>query len=352
MYANHLKNWVVLERESIYKAHWQLYKGGIGILMVVDESGRFKGVITRKDIEKSYLNQELKLKDICNQDCKYIIDDTEPYMSARNLFADFPWVRQIPILNRDKDIVDIMTRERAFYREKYMESKLPRMHYARCMWDAIEEAKKLGYEAVSVIEFGVAGGNGLINCEFHAKELGRIFDIKVEVYGFDSAQGLPMQNLGYKDMIHIWQGGSYHMNPNMLEERLQFAQLVIGDINETAKSFIDEYSPAPIGCILVDVDYYSSTVPIMRLLEQKEHENFLPRIYMYFDDVSPQYEFSGETLAIKEFNQRNMDMKIAPENTFIIVPEMKSKICHRFTHDKYNTPLLGIDELPLKDGCI
>ena len=46
------------------------------------------------------------------------------------------------------------------------------------------------------------------------------------------------------------------------------------------------------------------------------------------------------------------DKKIAPENTFIIVPEMKSKICHRFSHDKYNLPLLDIDELPLKDCCI
>ena len=142
------------------------------------------------------------------------------------------------------------------------------------------------------------------------------------------------------------------MDQNLLEERLQFAKMIIGDINETAESFIEKYAPAPIGCVLVDVDYYSSTIPVMKLLEQKEHKNFLPRIYMYFDDVSPQYEFSGETLAIKEFNQRNDDKKIAPENTFIIVPEMKSKICHRFSHDKYNLPLLDIDELPLKDCCI
>lgn len=354
MYSKHLKNWIISDTNSVYKAHWQLYKGGLGILIVVGEDDKFEGVITYRDIEKSFLDSSLNIGDICNKKCKYIIDDGKKdiYSAARNLFADFPWIRQIPILTIDKDVIDLMSRERAFYRQNFIDSTLPRMHYARCMWYAIEEAKKLGYDSVSVIEFGVAGGNGLVNCEFHAKELSRIFDIDVEVYGFDSAAGLPMQNYGYKDIVHIWQGSSYHMNRDLLEERLQFAKLVIGDINETSKNFIEKFSPAPIGCVFVDVDYYSSTIPIMQLLERKDHTNFLPRIYMYFDDVSPHYQFSGETLAIREFNQRNEYIKISPENTVVDNYDMKIKICHRFTHEKYNLPLQGIDELPLRDVLI
>lgn len=351
MYSKHLKNWIILDTDSIYKAHWQLYKGGIGILMVVGEDSKFKGVITYKDIEKSFWNDNLNVNDVCNDKCKYIIDGTRGgiYSHARDLFADFPWIRQIPIITEDRDIIDLMTRDRAFYRENYINSKLPRMHYARCMWYAVEEAKKMGYDSISVIEFGVAAGNGLINCEFHAKEISRIFGINIEVYGFDSAEGLPKQNCGYKDMIHYWQGGSYHMDRELLEERLQFARLIIGDINTTTKNFIEKYSPAPIGCVLVDVDYYSSTVPIMKLLETEDHTNFLPRIYMYFDDVSPHYQFSGETLAIREFNQRNKDIKISPEVTIFDNYEMKIKTCHRFMHEKYNFPLQDIDELPLRD---
>ena len=159
MYAKHLKNWVILDTDSIYKAHWQLYKGGIGILMVIGEKdSKFKGVITYKDIEKSFLDDNLNINDICNAQCKYIIDDEgDIYSSARNLFADFPHIRQLPVLTKDSDIVDLMTRDRAFYRENYINSKLPRMHYARCMWYAVEEASKMGYNSISVIEFGVAG---------------------------------------------------------------------------------------------------------------------------------------------------------------------------------------------------
>lgn len=353
MYAKHLKNWVILDTDSIYKAHWQLYKGGIGILMVVGRDDKFKGVITYKDIEKSFLIDNLNISDVCNSQCKYILADKgDIYSSARNIFADFPQIRQLPILTKDRDIVDLMTRDRAFYRENFIASKLPRMHYARCMWYAAEEASKMGYDSISVIEFGVAGGNGLVNCEFHAKELSRIFDINIEVYGFDSAEGLPIKNFGYKDIIHFWQGSSYHMDRKLLEERLQFAKLIIGDINITTTTFIENYSPAPIGCIFVDVDYYSSTVPIMKLLAREDHENFLPRIYMYFDDVSPYYLFSGETLAIKEFNKKNENIKISPETTTYDSCEMKIKVCHRFKHEKYNLPLQDIDELPLRDVLI
>ena len=350
MYSKFLKSWVISENESIYKAHWQLHAAG-GILLVIGDNEKFKGVITYSDMEKTYFDETLNLSDICNRKCKYIIEDADIYASARNLFGEFPWVNHLPVLDHNNNIIDMMTRDRAFYREKYFASKLPRMHYAQCMWQAVDEAKTLGYDSVSIIEFGVAGGNGLVNCEFHAKELSRIFGIRVEVYGFDTAEGLPAKNMGYKDKVHFWKAGNYHMNRSLLEDRLQFAKLVIGDINETAEDFIEKYSPAPIGCIFVDVDYYSSTLPILRMLERTDNKNFLPRIHMYFDDIDSLYEFQGEDLAIREFNNRNENIKISPENTTVDY-RSKIKICHRFTHDKYNINKAIAFELPLKDCYI
>jgi hypothetical protein len=51
--------------------------------------------------------------------------------------------------------------------------------------------KTLGHERISVIEYGVAGGNGLRMLEEHAKKIESILGVKIEVYGFDTGKGLP-----------------------------------------------------------------------------------------------------------------------------------------------------------------
>lgn len=334
VYKKFLSDYIVSVDESIYKAHWKLHRNR-SILIVCDLDEKFLGVITFRDIEKTYNDMRLTIKDICNRDCKYIYDDGDDYGVARNIFAEYPYVKQIPVLDKERNIVDLMTRNRAFWRERYMSMQLPRMHYAYCIYAAALEAKALGYPSFSVIEFGVAGGSGLVNCEFHAKEISKILDIEIEVYGFDSSEGLPEKNMGYKDMVHIWPGGSYHMDRKLLEDRIQFAQLVIGDIEKTTEDFFERYSPAPIGSILVDVDYYSSAIHVLRFLE-KPDAYFLPRVQMYFDDIIPEYECQGENLAIKEFNLRNENIKISPEKMYYSGYRERTKICHRFLHEKYN----------------
>jgi hypothetical protein len=47
-------------------------------------------------------------------------------------------------------------------------------------------AKVLGLDRVSVIEFGVAGGNSLIALERIAEEVEPIFGAKVDLFGFDT----------------------------------------------------------------------------------------------------------------------------------------------------------------------
>src|SRR5688572_21000422 len=50
---------------------------------------------------------------------------------------------------------------------------IERPHYAYCMLRAADLARRLGHDAISAIEFGVAGGNGLAFMNDFAKEVKR-----------------------------------------------------------------------------------------------------------------------------------------------------------------------------------
>ncbi len=330
-----LEDFIVKKSDSVYYAHWKLYRSK-AILAVLDDDGRFAGVVTIGDMAKSYWNEKLRtVGDVCNTHCKYVTDEGDVIEKARSIFADFRNVNHIPVTDGEGRLTDIISREQAFWKQYYDMEKLPRMHYAYCMYMAALEASTLGYKSISVIEFGVAGGNGLLNCEFHARALSRLFGIDIEIYGFDLGSGLPMENEGYKDMVHVFHGGDYTMNEELLRQRLDKSVLVMGNICDTTESFIAKYRPAPIGAVLVDVDYYSSAKPVLEFLKE-EDEAFLPRIYTYWDDISPEYEFSGENLAIHEFNCANETVKISPEREYYQNYRRKIKICHKFSHPRYN----------------
>jgi|SRR5579875_478544 len=63
--------------------------------------------------------------------------------------------------------------------------------YAYCAYHAAALAKRLGYRAVSALEFVVAGGNGLVFLDSFAGEVERGLGVRVELYGFDTGRGLP-----------------------------------------------------------------------------------------------------------------------------------------------------------------
>ena len=74
--------------------------------------------------------------------------------------------------------------------------------YAYCAYHAAMLAKKLGIDALSLIEFGVAGGNGLLFLERFASRIERALNLRVEVYGFDTGEGLP--HLGGPEDMPYW----------------------------------------------------------------------------------------------------------------------------------------------------
>jgi len=219
-----------------------------------------------------------------------------------------------------------------------------RPHYGYGVYNAAVLAKKLGYQRISVLEFGVAGGNGLVNLEYHAEQIAPILGIDIDIYGFDTSAGLPKPR-DYRDLPYHWKEGFFKMEAQPLQAKIKKAKLVLGDINETAKSFFEKYNPAPIAAVMHDFDFYSSTAAALQMFDANE-KYFLPRVYCYFDDtIGAETElyndYTGERLAINEFNQAHQSKKFGlPYHLLsrkVVEPWYHQIfIYHDFGHSRYN----------------
>jgi hypothetical protein len=192
---------------------------------------------------------------------------------------------------------------------------IERPNYSYLVFEAARLAHRLGHERVSILEFGVAGGSGLVILEQHAEWIEKIIPIKIEIYGFDTGEGLPAP-MDYRDLPYHWKPGFFRMDQRSLEARLKRAKLVLGNISETSKTFFSDYDPAPIGAVSHDMDFYSSTSDGLKIFEADDRY-LLPRIPCYFDDViggdiELYGDHSGERLAIHNFNDRHTDRKLSP----------------------------------------
>jgi hypothetical protein len=234
---------------------------------------------------------------------------------------------------------------------------LPYSYYAYGIYHGCRLAKALGVKAVSAIEFGVAGGNGLLAMESHAQAVEKLTGVKIDVYGFDTGEGMTPPR-DYRDMPFRFKQGNYKMNVAKLEKRLVNAKLVLGDVGKTASTFIERYSPAPIAFASFDMDYYSSTMDGFRIFSSNHSdEYFLPRIFMYFDDVvgnttSLYNDFAGELAAIHDFNAQNEYIKIAENRVFRnyninFAWYHRSYVMHRFKHMLYSNYISKASEKSL-----
>lgn len=205
---------------------------------------------------------------------------------------------------------------------------------------AAQLASSLGYEKISVIEFGVAGGNGLLRLESFAEEAERLFDIGIDVYGFDTGEGLTKPQ-DYRDLPQLFLENDYRMDVPKLKTRLKRAQLVLGPVAETVPDFLQR-DPAPVGFVSFDLDLYSSTMDAFQLFDA-ETRNLLPRIVCYFDDVIgfSYNEYNGELRAIREFNEaQNKKISQIPGLRYMLKNDWqwteKMYMFHDFQHRRYN----------------
>jgi hypothetical protein len=206
-------------------------------------------------------------------------------------------------------------------------------------------AARLQRPRVSVLEFGVAGGNGLIALEQHAEEVEKIFPVKIDIYGFDTGTGL-QSPMDHKDLPYHWRAGFFKMDFEALQKRLTRAKLVMGDVAQTALTFIEDFDPAPIGGVAQDLDFYSSTAASLRLFDS-DVSRFLPRVFCYFDDtiggdIELYNDFTGQRLAINEFNARRERVKLSPIyylRAMANAPTWHHQMwaAHFFDHPDYNT---------------
>lgn len=222
----------------------------------------------------------------------------------------------------------------------------PFPQYAYGLLQAATEARNLGVPAIAALELGVAGGNGLVELERLGEQVSGLTSVKVYTVGFDLGSGMP-EPVDHRDLPYIWQTGFFAMDEALLRSRLQNAELVLGDIAETGPSYL-ENAVAPIGFISFDVDYYSSTAAALTAIAAGRDSSYLPRVFCYFDDtVGPHEEFhskfTGELLAIDEFNALHEQRKIAKINglEYKLLPHVGSWaagfcVMHLFSHPDYN----------------
>lgn len=235
-------------------------------------------------------------------------------------------------------------------------SLMVRPHYKHCLLHAARLARSLGHSRISSIEFGVAGGNGLVALEQHADEVRNETGVQVITYGFDTGTGMPPP-VDYRDLPYLWQPGYFAMDEDALKARLRSSKLILGDVEETVRKFCMEEDFPPIGFIAFDLDYYSSTAVALKIFEADE-SRLLPRVACYFDDMVGDIDwayntFTGELLAIEEFNVAHPNIKIARVQGLAFVsqnPQVWHEqifVAHHFKHKDYCRPISRLNQLPL-----
>lgn len=210
---------------------------------------------------------------------------------------------------------------------------------------------------ISVVEFGVAGGRGLRAMEKIAELVEHHIPVQIDVYGFDTGEGLPNPT-DYRDHPNLYAAGGYKMDQAALRAALSRAHLVLGDVAKTVGPWLAT-NPAPVGFVSWDLDYYSSTMAAFVLLEA-ESAALLPRIVSYFDDIMGLTfgDHVGERAAIADFNGAHQSRKISPvyglrhylpwPQSAALWPEMMY-LAHLFDHPLYNNEdgLVPVDRAPL-----
>ncbi|MGH7932177.1 MAG: hypothetical protein ACREQN_03310 [Candidatus Binataceae bacterium] len=199
------------------------------------------------------------------------------------------------------------------YRTKVDFDLIPRRHYAYGILRAADKAKSRGLDSVTVAEFGVAAGWGLLNmCEI-AKNVSRVTGVEIRIVGFDGGEGLPPPQ-DYRDHPDLFRAGDYPMDREGLMRTLPSnARLVLGPLKDTVPEFARTLSPqSPLGFASIDVDYYSSAKDAFVLFCESDPVKYLPVPGLYFDDITEESQNSwcGELLAINEFNAEQPLRKI------------------------------------------
>lgn len=238
----------------------------------------------------------------------------------------------------------IRRRQIRSFRVKEKHGLVNRPAYAYGMLRAADLASYFGKREVTICEFGVAQGAGLLNMIELAQEITQETGVKFRIYGFDTGEGLT-EIVGYKDHPEIWSQGDYPMfNKAELINKIQGrAELIIGDIQHTIDDFVSTQldADAPLGFVSVDVDIYTPSKHALKCLQARP-ELYVPAVSVYLDDVSTFFSnrWCGELAAVDEFNVENALRKIDVDRTLPgsrtdrgSIWHNRMYVCHVLDHD-------------------
>jgi hypothetical protein len=204
------------------------------------------------------------------------------------------------------------------FRTRELYGLISRPAYLYGMLRAADLAKYFGHTCVTVVEYGVASGAGLLNMVHLAPQISEVTGIDFRIVGFDTGKGLPPVH-GFKDHPELWNPGDFAMEHRdvLLRKLGNRATIVWGDIADTVGPFTESLdSKAPLGFVSIDVDIYTGAKSALRCLTGTP-EKYVPGVSMYFDDVTFYFanEWAGELAAINEFNAEHELRKIGRDRS-------------------------------------
>jgi hypothetical protein len=184
----------------------------------------------------------------------------------------------------------------------------------RYVWGVIQAAylaDSLGIPRVSLLEFGVGRGDGLVLLERAAALITRRLDVRFDVFGFDIGSGVPEPH-DPRDMPQMWVPGLFKMDLRGMADRLSSARLLIGPLSETVPEFA-AMQAAPVGFASFDMGDYTGTHTGLEFLAAPVAQ-LLPRVHIYFGCVLGYTygECVGERAAIVEYNEEATLRPVSP----------------------------------------
>ena len=129
------------------------------------------------------------------------------------------------------------------FRDREHYGAILRQPYAYGMLRAADVAMYCGKKAVTVIEFGVASGEGLLNMVELSHLIQSKTGVSFHIVGFDTGKGLPAIQ-GYKDHPEIFARGDFTTEDReaLLRKLDGEAEMIWGDIADTVNPFVDSLS--------------------------------------------------------------------------------------------------------------
>ncbi len=190
------------------------------------------------------------------------------------------------------------------FRAKVKWDLVVRQHNAYAILKAADAARGMGLTTVSLLEFGVATGAGLMNMADIAARVSDVTGIECKLHGFDTGKGMPPAR-DYRDHPDMYAHGDFAMDASKLRAKLPpNATLHLGEISDTVDAFLAALpSSEPIGYVVIDVDYYYSAQDALRIFRGRP-DQYLPMPLVYLDDIWCERHNSacGERLAVAEHN--------------------------------------------------